>query len=332
MTTFGKFTSTIYSLAAAGAFLSRCDLKKCLQRPALKASLLAVAFGVGAIGNAFSGQSALAQSNTDSFPVIDAHTHTEFSGLLEESSQIPMTREQYFKEWQEAGIVGAVAHTAADGSNFYDLKAQNVIYCAGVGDQINLQRVEDGLKTGHFGCIKIYLGYTHRYAYDPLYHPLYKLAEQYAVPVVFHTGDTYTPEATAKVKYADPLTIDEVAVDFPKVTFVIAHCGNPWIQSAAEVAYKNANVYLECSAFLIGNLNELPPEQIDTYLVQPIRWIFGYVGDPSKMMFGTDWPLVGMKAYLEAYKRAIPQEHWQAVFYGNAARVFKFKHLPGQGQ
>ena len=36
-------------------------------------------------------------------------------------------------------------------------------------------------------------------------------------------------------------------------TFVIAHCGNPWIESAAEVAYKNPNVYIECSAMLTGD-------------------------------------------------------------------------------
>ena len=41
-------------------------------------------------------------------------------------------------------------------------------------------------------------------------------------------------------------------------------------------------------------------------------------------MFGSDWPLVSMKPYVEAYKRAIPKEHWKAVFYDNAARVFKF--------
>jgi predicted TIM-barrel fold metal-dependent hydrolase len=41
-------------------------------------------------------------------------------------------------------------------------------------------------------------------------------------------------------------------------------------------------------------------------------------------MFGTDWPLTAMKPYLDAYKKAIPQEHWKAVFHDNAVRVFKF--------
>ncbi len=261
---------------------------------------------------------------TPELPVIDAHTHTDFSGGPERTSKIAKTEAQYFKEWSEAGVVGAVAHTSPIGANFHNLKDRNVVYCAGVGVTIDAAGIEAGLKSGKYACIKIYLGYVHRYAYDPAYRSIYALAEKYDVPVVFHTGDTYS--ARAKVKYADPLTIDEVAVDHPRVKFVIAHCGNPWIESAAEVTYKNANVYMECSAMLIGNLEEAPPEKVETYVTKPIAWVFGYLEDPRKLMFGTDWPLTAMKPYLEAYKKAIPKEHWKAVFHDNAVRVFK---LPG---
>jgi uncharacterized protein len=259
-------------------------------------------------------------------PIIDVHTHTSFNGRPQPARGILQTEAQYFKEWQEAGVVGSVAHTSSSGSNFFNLKSRNVIYCAGVGEQINTKDIESGLRSKKYGCIKVYLGYAYRYAYDRLYEPVYKLAEKYDVPVVFHTGDTNS--ARAKLKYADPLTVDEVAVDHPKVKFVIAHCGNPWIESAAEVAYKNPNVYLECSALLVGDLENMPREKIDTFVVRPISWIFGYVEDPKKLMFGTDWPLTPIKPYVEAYKRAIPQEHWKAVFHDNAARLFKFPTRP----
>jgi hypothetical protein len=264
-----------------------------------------------------------ASTASERLPIIDAHTHTQFTGTPEPVSRIAQTRDEFFKQWREAGLVGAVAHTDEDGAGFHDLKSENVIYCAGIGARTDIRQIESGLKSGKYGCIKIYLGYVHRYAYDRLYEPLYALAQKYDVPVVFHTGDTYS--AKAKLKYADPLTVDEVAVDHPKVTFVIAHCGNPWIESAAEVAYKNPNVYLECSGLLIGKLDEMPAEKIDALVVRPISWIFSYVEDPKKLMFGTDWPLIDIKSYVEAYKRAIPQEHWRAVFHDNAARVFKFK-------
>ena len=168
--------------------------------------------------------------------------------------------------------------------------------------------------------MKIYLGYIARYASDPHYRPAYRLAEKHGVPVVFHTGDTY--DRDGKLKYADPLTIDEVAVEHRKINFVIAHCGNPWIESAAEVAYKNPNVYLDGSAFLIGDLSQVPANKIEEYVVKPLRWVFGYVEDPTKLMFGSDWPLAPIGQYLEAFRKAIPREHWQAVFHDNALRVF----------
>ena len=266
--------------------------------------------------------SVFAFAGAQEIPIIDAHTHTKFGGAMNRETGAPQTQEQYFKEWREAGIVGAVSHTAADGKEFYDLRERNVIYCRGIGDEVDLKETEEGLKSGKYRCLKVYLGYVSRYAYDPFYKPAYALAAKYRVPVVFHTGDTYSKDA--KVKYADPLTIDEVAVDHRDVNFVIAHCGNPWIESAAEVAYKNPNVYIECSAMLTGNLDLASKEKVDTYVVRPIAWVFGYLEDPSKMMFGTDWPLVSIKPYVEAYKRAIPKEHWKAVFHDNAARVFKF--------
>ena len=265
-----------------------------------------------------------AASDQDStkLEIIDAHTHTAFTGQPERTSGIIVSEDEYFADMREAGVVGAVAHTQRSGAGYVDLRARNVITCAGVEARVDVVRLEAGLKSGAFGCIKIYLGYVHQWAYAPEYRPAYRLAEQYSVPVVFHTGDTYS--ATAKVKYADPLTIDEVAVDHPKVTFVIAHAGNPWIQSAAEVAYKNPNVYLDGSAFLIGDLGKMPAAQVDEYVVKPIAWIFGFLEDPTKLMFATDWPLTEIGPYVAAFKRAIPEEHWKAVFHDNAARVFKF--------
>ena len=52
------------------------------------------------------------------------------------------------------------------------------------------------------------MGYIHRFAFDSAYKPIYDLAKKFKVPVVFHTGDTYSTKG--KLKYADPLTIDEL--------------------------------------------------------------------------------------------------------------------------
>ena len=246
-------------------------------------------------------------------PVIDAHIHADFDLQSTRAKQLE-------NEWRAAGVVGAVAHLPTGQAPDPKFLRAGVVHCAGVDDRTEIRTVEAGLASGRLKCLKIYLGYVHRYAYDPVYRPYYELAAKYKVPVVFHTGDTASKRA--KLKYADPLTVDEVAVDHPNTTFVIAHCGYPWIESAAEVAYKNDNVYLECSALVVGDLSAMAPDQIDTYVVRPIAWVFGYIENPNKMMFGSDWPLTPVKPYLEAYKRAIPKEHWQKVFHDNAVRVF----------
>src|ERR1044071_9415580 len=71
-----------------------------------------------------------------------------------------------------------------------DLRDQNLMACMGVSAIPNAPLIEDGLRSGRYGCLKIYLGYVHRYAYDENYEPAYQLAERYDVPVVFHTGNT----------------------------------------------------------------------------------------------------------------------------------------------
>ena len=70
---------------------------------------------------------------TDTLRIIDAHTHTDFSGDPERTSGIPKTAAQYFKEWDEAGVVGAVAHVSPRGEGLQNLKARNVVYCAAAG-------------------------------------------------------------------------------------------------------------------------------------------------------------------------------------------------------
>ncbi|MDZ4661566.1 MAG: amidohydrolase family protein [Pseudomonadota bacterium] len=254
-------------------------------------------------------------------PVVDTHTHASFDDEVDPTSGIKATKEEYLREFKESGLVAAISHVGRTTDIVDDLKPLKVIQCAGLEAKVDAEKLEERLKSKKFSCIKIYLGYVHQFAYDVAYEPAYQLAEKYDVPVVFHTGDTYSSKA--KLKYSDPLTIDEVAVDHPNVTFVIAHLGNPWIQSAAEVVFKNPNVYVEASALMIGDLSRVSAEDLDRYVVQPLSWAFGYVEDPSKFMFGSDWPLVNIKSYLEVYKKAIPKQYWRQVFYENAVKVFR---------
>jgi predicted TIM-barrel fold metal-dependent hydrolase len=190
-------------------------------------------------------------------------------------------------------------------------------------DSPHLSAVEGLLKTGQVMALKAYLGYVHRFPADPGYRPYYDLAERYKVPVVFHTGDTYSP--FAKLKYAHPINIDEVAVDHPKVRFVMAHVGNPWMLDAAEVVYKNVNVWVDLSGLLLGDTVESnDAEQLDERreVVERIQKAFRYAQRPNRFLYGSDWPLAPMAAYRDFIREAIPTEYHDLIFTENAQLVF----------
>ncbi|MBW3554854.1 MAG: amidohydrolase family protein [Gemmatimonadetes bacterium] len=251
--------------------------------------------------------------------VLDAHVHAAFDGA--ESAGGTYSAAEMERAFAAANVTGAVVMLPRGSAGTRDVPVPSR-QCAGIGPEPDVSGVAAALEADAVACIKIYLGYVHRAPDDAAYAPIYDLAARHGVPVVFHTGDTSTSDA--KLKYAHPLALDELAVDRRDMTIVIAHCGNPWIETAAEIAYKNPNVYIECSALMTGDMDELDPEHLERYVTDAIRYVWGYIEDPSKLMFGSDWPLVDIESYVRAYAAAIPPEHHPAVFHDNAARVFGF--------
>ncbi len=194
--------------------------------------------------------------------MIDMHIHvvnSQLPGAKANQSRLANPAEETAvwlrREMEDAGIeqvlaMGTTAVSADDplGVNSTLQIARHVsgVYAVGVADPArtdtdHLRRVEDELKAGKVKALKGYSGYLYYGPDSPSYTPYYELAARYGVPFIFHTGDTYSTRA--KVKYAHPLLVDEAAVDHPDVRFVMAHCGNPWLIDAAEVVYKNANVW-----------------------------------------------------------------------------------------
>lgn len=178
-------------------------------------------------------------------------------------------------------------------------------------------------------AFKAYLGYLHFGPEDPGYVPYYKLAQKYDLPVIVHTGDNWS--TTAKVKYAHPLIMDEVAVDFPGVRFVLAHLGNPWLIDAAEVLFKNANVWSDLSGLFVGSDKDIEallvqasiPNSAAGLVFSDLKKAIGYVGDYKKFVYGSDWPLAPMGSYRRLIEAVIPKEHHQEVFRTNSQHVFK---------
>jgi predicted TIM-barrel fold metal-dependent hydrolase len=190
-------------------------------------------------------------------------------------------------------------------------------------DQDHLDRVEEELKQGKVKALKAYLGYLHYEPYSPGYRRYFKLAAKYKIPVIFHCGDTYS--RTAKVKYAHPLKIDEVAVDFPETKFVLAHFGNPWLMDAAQVVYKNKNVWADLSAIVIGKAEafiKMEKEGVLERAVNRIKQGIEYTEAPEKFLFGSDWPLSPMAVYRNFVRRLFPEKLHAGVFGGTAKALF----------
>lgn len=195
-------------------------------------------------------------------------------------------------------------------------------------EQEHFDRVEDLLRNRAVRGFKAYLGYLHYGPDHPGYGPYYELAAAFDLPVIFHTGDTFSH--LAKLKYAHPLLVDDVAVDHPKVRFVMAHLGNPWLADAAEVLYKNnkperANVWTDLSGFVVGSeasFRDYRASGVLQTITAEVRRAFLYAERPDRFLYGSDWPLAPMDAYLDFFREVIPEAHHEAVFRDNAKALF----------
>jgi uncharacterized protein len=189
----------------------------------------------------------------------------------------------------------------------------------GNGERTDLFRLEERLRDGLVKGIKLYPGYENYAINDASLEAVFHIAAKYDVPVMIHTGDTYAKQA--KLRQAHPLLVDDVAVDFPDVKFIMCHLGNPWFQDAAEVLYKNDNVYADISGLTLGDFHY----EFERYMVQRVKDLIMYMGDPGKqLMYGTDWPLAGMGTYLRFFDGLeLPDEAKENIAWRTAARLFK---------
>lgn len=263
-------------------------------------------------------------------PIIDCHVHlNNYHEQVRVSLQDSLDRLQ--TAMQEAGVGYSLILTSYlvsphRPSTAEVIKAVENIPSLGVVAGISyvnyrqrdLRELADFLSAGLVKGLKLYPGYEPFYPHDPRLKVVYDLAEEFDVPVMIHTGDTYTPKG--KVKYAHPLEVDEVAVDHPKVRFVICHLGNPWLVDCMEVVYKNANVYADFSGLILGEFTEA----FEDYMEEQIGEVILYAGEPRKFLYGSDWPICSMKSYVEFTRQLkLPPRDLHAIMYENSRQLFK---------
>ena len=183
-------------------------------------------------------------------------------------------------------------------------------------------KVEENLKRPSCVGLKLYPGYNPFYVTDELYTPFLRLAQKYQKPVAIHTGAVAATKQGSLLKYSHPLTVDELAVRYPDVTFILCHFGNPWLCDAAAVAEKNKNVAIDLSGILEGQFDAETFFASHQLYFQTIQMWLDYIGSYDRMMFGTDFPIVNVPAYVALWKKLLPQEVWEDVFFHNAVRIY----------
>jgi predicted TIM-barrel fold metal-dependent hydrolase len=153
--------------------------------------------------------------------------------------------------------------------------------------------------------------YPNQYRDDlPQQAKIYERAQELGLPITFHTGTSIFPKA--RNKYGDPIFLDDLIVDFPKLKIIIAHGGRPlWMDTAFFLIRRSKNVFLDISG--------IPPQSLLDYFPR-----LEEIADQT--MFGSDWPgpiVKDVGANLEKF-RALPiSEHAQrTILRETALRVF----------
>ncbi len=155
--------------------------------------------------------------------------------------------------------------------------------------------------------IKLYPSYNHFYPNESSLYPVYALAEEYGLPVLIHTGSSVFKGA--KIKYADPLHLDDVAADFPELKLLMAHSGRGlWYDKAFFLSRIHENLYLEISG--------LPPKNFLNYFPDMEKNI-------DKFVYGSDWPgIERIDSNVEAIKELpLAEDSIRKILYDNAARI-----------
>lgn len=258
--------------------------------------------------------------------IIDSHTHIGFGKILGSTAKeliSSMKNAGIDKSFVFAGEINdctteKLINTVSDyPKKIYPIGSVSPLKHS----TLSPNALEKLLKEGRIFGLKFYPGYEYFYPSDAALKPWLEILNHYNRPAIFHSGDTYSKVHAAKLKYAHPLHIDDLAVDFPKLKIIIAHVGYPWVTDTAEVCYKNENVFTDISGFVYGSFTQNDEKAIKNVLktfstIIPIK---------EKILFGTDWPISNQTSYVKTLSAILPPTDKDLIFYKNALRVFSIE-------
>jgi uncharacterized protein len=169
--------------------------------------------------------------------------------------------------------------------------------------------------TGQVHGLKLHPPIQQFYANDRIVYPLYEVFAEAKLPVLIHTGHsgigTGVPGgAGIRLKYGNPMYIDDVAVDFPELPIVMAHPSFPWQDEAISICLHKPTVYIDLSGW--------SPKYFSPTLVQYANSRLRH-----KVLFGSDYPWLTPDRWMADFE-ALPMkdEVRPLILKENAARLF----------
>jgi len=154
---------------------------------------------------------------------------------------------------------------------------------------------------------KLLPSYQHFYPNHPSFYPFYEYVSSKGLPIMFHTGSSVF--RGSRIKYADPLLLDEVADEFPELTILMEHGGRPfWYDRAAWLISRHRNMHIGIAGIAIRHLPGLFPN-LEKF--------------SDRFLFGSDWPgMYDIKGLVDRVL-ALPyaDETKEAILHGNAERL-----------
>jgi hypothetical protein len=155
-------------------------------------------------------------------------------------------------------------------------------------------------------------------------YPFYEVIEEAGLPVVFHSGHSGIGSGLpggggVRLKYSNPMHVDDVAVDFPSLTIVLAHPSFPWQDEALSVAMHKPQVYIDLSGW--------SPKYFPPQLVQYANTLLR-----EQVLFGTDYPFITPERWLVDFDTLdIKPEVRPLILKENATRMLGLDEVSPRG-
>lgn len=274
----------------------------------------------------------------DSMKAIDVHAHIEHAGEHTETDRAAQkyfgesgastdqrALANYYRSRRIACVVFTVDETLSGRpqvsnesvADFAEENSDIAIAFASINPHRGKEGVEEArrlLAAGRIHGLKLHPPIQEFVPNDRLAYPLYEVFAEARLPVIFHTGHSGIGTGMRggggiRLKYGNPMPIDDVAVDFPDMPIIMAHPSFPWQDEAISICLHKPQVYIDLSGW--------SPKYFSPNLVQYANTLLKH-----KVLFGSDYPLITPDRWLADFEKvAFRDEVRPLILKENAVRL-----------